>query len=242
MPGIIRLPSPPIESNSLESENKYVASAHRAYIAQQVLEQLCDPDPKFPVGIVCSIYYDSRNWDMLREKRDSDYLKTKIRLRWYENSKETSFETDPSFAEAKYRVGSKRTKIRVTSKMTGEYLSKISLDDPELLAVPSLLAAQGAPVRRGLFPTFVVRYCRRRYVDRATNVRVSLDYQITSPKVNSSMLAQTQPCHLRKCVLEVKGTDGLFPVSLNCLLKLGFRKTAFSKYYECYSELTGTFF
>lgn len=208
----------------------------------QTLEQLCDPDPKFPIGVICSIYYDSPNWGLLQEKRNSDYLKTKIRLRWYENSIQTGSQADPSFAEAKYRVGSKRTKIRIKSGIHGQRLTNIRLDNPELLAIPRLLAAEGAPVRNGLLPTFVVRYFRRRYIDRSTQARIALDYQITSPRVNPSMLAITHPCYLNKCVLEIKGTDGLFPVGLQSLLKLGFRKTAFSKYYECYSRLTGTFF
>lgn len=242
MSEIILLPQPPKKKNSLESENKYTLSSRRFEMAIQALDYLCDPDPKFPIGVVCSIYYDSRNWDLLQEKRNSDYFKTKIRLRWYESLQQTDSQADPSFIEAKYRVGSKRTKIRVISGIAGQHLTNICLDDPKLLAIPRLLAAEGAPVRNDLLPTFVVRYLRRRYIERSTKARISLDHQITSPKVNPSMLATSYPCHLNKCVLEVKKTDGIFPIGLQSLLKLGFRKTAFSKYYECYARLTGTFF
>jgi hypothetical protein len=77
---LIQLPQPPTESDLLETENKYVVNAHQTFTALRILECVCDPDPKFPFGIVSSVYYDSRNWDYLREKRDSDYSITKVRL------------------------------------------------------------------------------------------------------------------------------------------------------------------
>ena len=68
-------------SKSLETETKYVLPAQHSALALRIIQRTCDPDPKFAFGIVSSIYFDSPNWDYLREKRDSDYLKTKVRLR-----------------------------------------------------------------------------------------------------------------------------------------------------------------
>jgi hypothetical protein len=39
--------------------------------------------------------------------------------------------------------------------------------------------------------------------------------------------------------LEIKGTDGEFPPGLRSVFQLGFRREAFSKYYECYRQLAG---
>lgn len=235
-------PLSPADERSLETEMKYVAPVHRTSLAIQMLEKLCEPDPKFAFGIVSSIYYDTRNWDYLREKRESDYLKTKIRLRWYEQATEMTEAADVSHAEIKYRIGSKRKKIRMTTEYTGRYLAGIALDNAELLKIPIALAASGARIRQPIFPALTIRYCRRRFVDRLTGARISLDYEITSPKSNPLMLGTTFPCALRKIVLEIKGTNGEFPLKLKHLLKLGFRKEAFSKYYECYGQLTQTFF
>ena len=105
MKALIQPPLAPTESQSLETEIKYVVPAHRTELALRMLERICDPDPQFPFGIVSSIYYDSQNWDYLREKRDSDYLKTKVRLRWYEQAQATTDGADISYAEAKYRIG-----------------------------------------------------------------------------------------------------------------------------------------
>jgi hypothetical protein len=38
----------------------------------------------------------------------------------------------------------------------------------------------------------------------------------------------------------VKGSNGSFPMSLQNVFKLGFRRETFSKYYECYRHLTRT--
>jgi len=132
MTDLIRPPLAPSESQSLETEIKYVVSAYRTKMALRMLERACIPDPKFPFGVVSSIYYDSQNWDYLREKRDSDYLKTKVRLRWYEQIQVTKEGADTSFAEIKYRIGSKRLKIRMPTEFPGRYLSDTPLDNSDM--------------------------------------------------------------------------------------------------------------
>lgn len=226
----------------LETELKYVLPAARATIAVQLLERLCDPDPSFAVGIVSSIYYDTRDWAYLDEKRNSDYLKTKVRLRWYRMPNNTTMSADPSFAEAKFRIGSKRSKIRLATHLTGGDLESLDLEDPQLLRIPSTLTAAGAPLRQDLFPSYVVSYTRRRYVDRATGSRIAIDFAITSPRVNKRLIAKPFPCALPQAVLEIKGTAGRIPPSVQTVLRLGLRKEAFSKYFECYRHLTHTFF
>ena len=64
-------------------ETKYVF--HRASAPKIIcwLKGRVRPDKEYPAGIISSIYYDSRGWDFLNEKINSDYLKSKVRLRWY---------------------------------------------------------------------------------------------------------------------------------------------------------------
>lgn len=226
----------------LESELKFALPVTRVPIAIRLLEGLCDPDPDFPIGIVSSIYYDSRDWAYLGEKRNSDFLKTKVRLRWYEMVVSSSPQEDKSFAEVKMRTGSKRTKIRMPTSYLGADLAAMELHDRELLQIPAALIARGAPISRAIFPAFTVRYTRRRYIERSTHTRIAIDYAITAPKVNKYMISNAFPCALGFAVLEVKGTDGNFPIGLRSAFKLGFRREAFSKYYECYAHLTRTVF
>jgi hypothetical protein len=224
---------------ALETELKFVVPAYRTSNAIRLLDRICDPDPAFPAGIVSSIYFDSRDWAYLGDKRDSDYLKTKVRLRWYERTSAEAGASDRSFAEIKSRVGSRREKMRIEMEYRGSDIAAMELHDPELLRVPARLAAAGAPIRHSLFPSFVVRYVRRRYIERSTRARIAIDYCIGSPRCNKYMLPGASPCELQSSVLEVKGTDGEFPLGLRSALKLGFRREAFSKYYECYRHLAG---
>jgi hypothetical protein len=225
-----------------ETEQKFAIAATRTDLAIRLLDRLCDPDPEFAIGTVSSIYFDTREWDYLGEKRNSDYLKTKVRLRWYEQLQSVKAGSDRSFAEVKSRTGSTRTKLRIPTQYTGKHLAAIDLHDPELLRVPAALVAAGVPIRHTLFPAFIVRYTRRRYIERSTRSRIAIDYAITAPKVNKFMLPQTYPCRLEQSVLEVKGTDAKFPVGLMSVFQLGFQREAFSKYFECYRHLTQTVF
>jgi hypothetical protein len=227
--------------DSLETELKFAAPSTQTASAIQLLDSLCEPDPAFARGIVASIYYDSRDWAYLQEKRNSDYLKTKVRVRWYEQLSGGA-ENDISFTEVKHRVGSKRVKFRIPSRWRGAELACMDLADRQLLEVPRLLARTGFLSARAIFPAFEVRYERRRYVDPRTDVRIALDYRITAPRVNKNMLPNASRCVLQHTVLEVKGGDSSLPPRLRCLVKLGFRKVAFSKYFECFRLLSRTVF
>lgn len=238
---LIRQPITSSESKSFQTELKYTAPAHLTKLALRILEGSCDPDGKYPVGVISSIYYDTQFWDFLGEKRDSDYLKVKIRLRWYEQNTPGDLNSQ-SYAEVKYRIGTKRVKYRIQTSLDGQYLKNAALNADELRRIPEQLAARGASIPQPIYPAFIVRYTRQRFIDRLTGARICLDYGITSPKTNPFMIANSHPCALPVSVLEVKGSDGAFPLCLNSMKLLGFRKEAFSKYYECYRLLTRTVF
>lgn len=221
----------------METELKYIIPAHHTSAAIRVLNQLCSPDPLYPTGEVSSIYFDTRDWIYLGEKRNSDYLKTKVRLRWYNPSNGTDGNSRGSFAEVKSKTGTHRQKLRIPTRFSATDLSAMELHDRALLSIPSQLVAVGAGILPVLFPTLLVRYTRRRFIERSTGTRIALDHGIECPKVNKYMLADPFQRRLPWSVLEIKGIHGTFPVMLQSILKLGFRRDAFSKYYESYRQL-----
>jgi hypothetical protein len=226
-----------IPGSDLEAEGKFTLPAHRVPPALEWIRLGCDPDPEFPHGSVSSIYYDSDRWDYLRGKVDSEYLKTKVRLRWYAEAAGPA--RGCAFAEVKYRVGCRRAKLRFQTEHRAAWLAGVSLDDPALLAVPRELKRRGAPLAKALFPAFEVRYERRRFVERATGARVCIDYRIRAPRFSRRMLPRGTPCALTTAVFEVKSGQGDLPVTLRRLVSFGARRSAFSKYYECYLGLSG---
>ena len=76
-------PVRPAGAGSLERELKYLLPAGRAFLARKIVSALCQPDPVYPAATVFTIYYDTPDLTLLSEKLNSDYLKTKVRLRWY---------------------------------------------------------------------------------------------------------------------------------------------------------------
>src|SRR6187401_2453917 len=93
-----------------ERELKFVLPSARAGIARGWLDRMCRRDEQYPAAVVWTIYYDTPQLLSLGEKINSDYLKRKIRVRWYSDLDGTV--SGPAFVEAKLRVGTNRSKVR----------------------------------------------------------------------------------------------------------------------------------
>ena len=75
--------------SDLDREIKFTIDGRDVTAVRRWLQSVCRSDPAFPAGVVCTIYYDTLALHHLREKVNSDYLKTKLRLRWYEDQTES---------------------------------------------------------------------------------------------------------------------------------------------------------
>lgn len=225
-----------------EHETKYIFHNTSAASLIRWLQLRCVDDPRFPTGIISSIYYDTKDWLLLHEKLNSDYYKTKFRVRWYE-ALGNEEHPDRSFVEIKYKIGATREKIRFESKYSGKELAAKDLTDPDLLSLQQQARKKGARIPFSLYPAFQIRYKRFRFLEPKTRCRICIDYDIQAPRVNSRMLNCAKPLAvLNTGVVEVKGSIAELPDTLHQLTALGCRKQAFSKYGSCYSTLTGIFF
>ena len=227
-----------IEKPRAEHETKYVFNNTFAPILINWLKLRCQPDFKFPFGVISSIYYDTKDWQFLGEKINSDYLKTKFRVRWYEslNGQEQG---EKSFVEIKCKIGATREKIRFANEFTGKQLAEIDLDDPKLLAVQHKAKEQGVKIPPSLYPAFQISYKRFRFIEPKTRCRICIDYDISAPRVNLQMLPCVKPQFLSSGVVEVKGAIRELPDTLHQLTALGCKKQAFSKYSWCFAKLSG---
>ncbi len=220
------------------NEIKYLIGNHRSIPVLQWLKCNCRPDPQYPTGTVNSIYFDTRDWRSLGEKINSDYLKTKIRLRWYAKI-DGSRPNEQSFAEIKYKIGYKRQKRRITAPFSGTELARMDLQNPELLRIPQLLKSHGVHLQRSYFPVYHIAYKRFRFLEPLHGGRICFDKDIRVPQVNYMAVARQYPLALQTAVFEYKGESAELPCSLLPLMKLGFRKASFSKYGACFQKLTG---
>ncbi len=224
------------KNNSPVHELKFVINNTHSQQVIGWLKRTCGSDPEFPAGTVSSIYYDTRNWDLLAEKINSDYLKTKVRVRWYADiERRTYFKR--SFAEAKFKTGARREKLRVETDYSGNTLAAMDLCSPELLRLPYLLYSENFSFQKPLYPVFQISYKRFRFIEPASRARICFDYDISAPRVNRLMLSCFNPSRLQTAVFEIKGHVTELPYALHMLTDMGLKKASFSKYGACYKKI-----
>ena len=89
-------------------------------------------------------------------------------------------------------------------------------------------------------PLFVVRYERHRFFDPASRLRINLDQHVHVPAANPAALGPRLRGELDHAVLELKGRDrDELPRALFAALRLGCRRSSFSKYAACYLSVFG---
>lgn len=200
------------------------------------LEHLCRRDPEFPTAIVWTIYYDTPALDSLGEKINSDYLKRKIRVRWYSDLEGRV--AGPAFVEAKLRVGTRRSKQRARLPYPAEEVATWDLQDPRLLSFPLMLREKGILGQDAWLPMMRLRYRRDRFMEPLSQSRVSLDADIAASAVNRRFVSTLDPSPLATAVLEVKGAGDELPLALRSLLPMGLHKRSFSKFLVVYAHMT----
>lgn len=213
-------------------ERKYTFSRVAAPSILAWLEHSCLPDPAYPRGTIWTVYYDTPGLAAYREKRDGDYLKRKLRLRWY-SPPDAARPDGPvtCYLEVKRREGATSRKSRVALPLLAPLLAACPPKWAELDLVPARHPelAGGEPL---LVAMVLLRYERRRFVDPASGARVSLDTDIRCDGANEAHLVAFAPVTLGEGVLEVKARQRELPRSL-CLIGGLITPTSFSKYARC---------
>ena len=219
-----------------DRELKFVLPNGRLAHARRWLDALCRRDAAFPEALVWTIYYDTPALDLLGEKINSDYLKRKIRLRWYSDLEGNA--SGPAFMEAKMRTGNRRSKVRVRLAHPAQELATWSMQDARFRAFPALLRPHGVLDAERWQPVVQIRYRRDRFVEPASRARISLDGDIAGSAVNPVILGSADLSELPVAVLEVKGAVDELPLALRPMLQLGAHKTSFSKFMAVYGHVT----
>jgi hypothetical protein len=219
-------------------ERKFAFSPLRVAAVLHWLRHVCQPNSKFPRYRVSTIYYDTSDRILLREKLNSDYVKTKVRIRWY-TGRDSTQHTDEVWLEVKQKVGAQRRKIRVQLPYSSPHLATLPLEHSILTEeIPRLLSTHGIHVKKALLPALELSYERHRFFDPLNNVDVCLDDRIAIAKVNRRLFSERELVRFHTAILEIKGTVRCVPGTLQPLLTMGCRKVSVSKYLMCYQRLT----
>lgn len=219
---------------SLTREIKYVLPAAAASPLADWLGAVCRPERARPPAWVVSVYFDTPGLSFLDEKVNSDYYKTKVRVRWYRAAGHPGplGAEDEAFVELKQRIGSRRDKRRVRLGLSGDAIARWSLDDPRW---SDLLAPLGAlaPLPARLMPVLRIEYLRSRFVDAASSARLAVDRRIAVTAAAHRLRARPLPVPLADAVFEWKGPSADLPARLAPVTRFGARRGSFSKYLAC---------
>ena len=221
-----------------EIEQKYALRNAEAVPVRSYIAGCCKPDGQYAAGRITSIYYDSPDGQLYQEKVNSDYIKTKVRLRWYSSiRRSTPSGMVPCFLEVKRKVGSTRQKLRHPVEVCASDLAA-PYQSARIAELAQLAYEQGYCPPFKLVPVVVISYIRHRYIDPVTRSRISLDTAITCQSANAKYVPAPSAVTLNEAVMEVKGTNSELPPTLLGLRRY-VRKTAFSKYSRCLAACYG---
>ncbi|NLB65359.1 MAG: VTC domain-containing protein [Lentisphaerae bacterium] len=207
----------------------------KIYTAQALawLNHLCAPDPAYGENRVHSLYYDSLRMNALRQSEQGEYLKQKVRLRWYTDELEKEF-SDKAYLEVKSKEGARSWKTRVPMALDVAALHREPAAAVRDLCLTDWLAPPAVPDLVAFAPVCVISYLRSRFVDMATGYRIALDSEICLSNWSSERPRGNRPGTARYSVLEVKGFAArVLPPPLHVLNRYVIKKSAFSKYAEC---------
>lgn len=223
-----------------EFELKYTFDNMTKTALESWLRVNCKQDPSYPESRVHSIYLETSLAESYQEKANSDFFKTKYRVRWYENRHGQPFlegPTVPVFLENKMKIGSKRLKNRWVVDEDFDNLKTQSLNSTFHSKWYKLFLEFKDEIIPNLHPFIQISYTRKRFIDSITNTRLSLDFDIRVEKTNSILLPPPHRIALPIGVFEVKSKSNCPPQSLAYLTTNLVKKANFSKYGECVSSV-----
>ncbi len=222
-------------------ERKFLALMTMEDFTLNWLNHVCRNDPKFPQGFINTLYYDTKDLALYFEKRNGDYLKSKIRLRWYDDNKnEHNGDKFEMFLEFKLRNGSGRHKFREKLIFNLEKGELPDFTDRQFLSLIDKNAAN-IPERLPLniFPVINIKYERERFICPYSGARVCLDKNIRSSWINDSVLPYKKAVSSNFIVLEIKDAKMMDIPWLEELFHCGFRSMSYSKYGNLVDQIIG---
>ncbi len=216
-----------------EFELKYTFPNHSRATLESWLAVNCKKDPSYPESRVHSIYLETNLAESYQEKVNSDFFKTKYRVRWYEDKFGQPYSGGPDvpvFLENKMKIGSKRLKNRWMTEAPFASLKSQNLNAVFHQQWYKLFCENKKEAVPNLAPFIEISYTRKRYIDSITKTRLSLDYDIRVTRTNPTLLPPPSNIALEIGVFEAKSNSNCPPQSLAYLTNNLVKKANFSKY------------
>lgn len=228
-------PSSPLPLS--EHELKFHVPSHRTPGLRQWLNQAFRPHPRHAVSMICSIYFDTPEGLSMREKVQSDYFKTKYRVRWYADELGRHLPL-PAFIEIKEKHGAVRRKYRAPLPQAPSELAAVPLEDALFTGLfQAHLPASAPKPPANLLPLMELNYIRHRYQHHAFTEAFCLDSNIRCVRTRAGRLPPGHSTPLAHDVFEQKGLAQNPVPPLQALPRFDVQRASVSKFYEARRQL-----
>jgi hypothetical protein len=189
-------------------EQKYLFPAGYTDVIRTWLEHACVPDPRYPSSVVSSIYFDTPELFHFHESRNGEFLRAKVRLRWYTDNAAT----EPGagvrcYLEIKAKQGALSEKKRAEVTIPSRVLLDDLFSDEQILDLTARVFGLGYRAAGMLVPILLIQYRRQRYLDVESDSGIALDGEIRCTRANDAVVRATLPVCLDVGVLEIKGMN-----------------------------------
>lgn len=178
-----------------------------------------------------SLYFDTVDDKVLREKVDGINMREKFRIRYYNSDMSfISLEKKSKINGLCSKESAILSKEQAQAIVDGGYSWMIKDGQPLVKELYSKIMAQG------LRPRTIVDYTREPFVYAPGNVRITMDYNIRTGLLCTDLLnpaGVTVPAGEAPIILEVKWTEFLPDIIRDAVQLEGRRAAAFSKYAAC---------
>ncbi len=216
-------------------EKKYIVTAEQEKMLTELFSPMLIPD-KFKEYTICSLYYDTKDNDLIRRSVEKPEFKEKLRVRSYGIPKDTS----PVFLEIKRKYDGTvyKRRITLTYKEACDYMERGEINcDGQILEEIEYFRSL-----HKVFPAMLVVYDRRAFCGTEdSTLRVTFDHNI---RYRTDRLSLSEGDNGKRLipeglsVMEIKA-NGAMPLEMARILnEKGIYPSPFSKYGKAYIKET----
>ena len=205
----------------------YISGINYEYVKTVILNHPALFRSVFYPRMVNNIYFDTPGFDYFYDNVDGNYIRKKIRIRWYD---ETFAHQKKLTLEHKLKNGLLGDKISypLAEIYTGEGL-EIDQMRNELKKCKLPIHVSNELLTH--FPTLLNRYVREYFISDDGKCRITLDKDLSFFRINAGKNFFKTSYHIPDdLIMEMKYSPDDEPVAINISQKIPFRVTKSSKY------------
>ena len=219
-----------------EAKYKIKQIKQKAFLA--AISEYIEP-AKFRKYMVQNLYYDTEDWEVIRQSIEKPLYKEKMRLRYYGNkpyNKRTGEDTS-LFLEMKKKYMGEVYKRRIeipVEKLYGKDIRDVVADEPSQISQELAFYLQTNPVSEKLY----ISYQREAYTGvKEKDLRITFDtevqYRLEELSFQSTLKGRS-PLSPETVILEIKTQEGIPLWLTNALSEYKIFPVTFSKCGICY--------